>query len=120
MGVAAGRGRYRRCGFGVPALPVACQLGRGPREPSAGGLPPYHLYRLSLGRLRKMRSVTPRPQPTFFRNGRGEAGEGGKEVTVAQTLPRKEHPPFKIARNLDGMGLTFWSLAFNQRLTKRS
>ena len=67
-----------------------------------------------------MRSVTSRPQPTFFRNGPGEAGEGGKEVTVAQTLPRKEHPPFQIARNPDGMGLTFWSLAFNQRLTKRS
>ena len=28
MALAAGRGRYRRCGFGVPASPVACQLGR--------------------------------------------------------------------------------------------
>ena len=89
MGVSAGRGRYRRCGFGVPALPVACQLGRGPREPSAGGLPPYHLYRLSLGRLRKMRSVTSRPQPTFFRTSSDEAGEGGK----------RGNQPFRFAPN---------------------
>ena len=39
----------------------------------------FLLHLLSLGRLRKMRSVSPRSQPTFFRNDPGEAGERGEK-----------------------------------------
>jgi len=71
----------------------------------------FLLHLLSLGRLRKMRSGTPRPQPTFFRTGPGEAGEGGEEGDGRPCRCHEKQPPFKIARNLDRIGLTFWSLA---------
>lgn len=88
-----GGGRHQRCGFGVPALPVAYETVCGPGCATSWLPPSLLLHHLSVRQPRKMHRHL---QATFYATVQFEAGEGGKwEIERSPPSPPLRASPEK-------------------------